>query len=362
MEFLKGFIDHTTPIMPDMSKFWKSDFKTVKKMFDMLSDEIDFNNFTIYSKWYTNGVKSNLPFLPNNPEATMVKTDNQFLRDIISYLHERSISVGLMLQLYTYEKKGWENIPDWGDGEVKHVAGTDVVVADPLDSEMPRRLSQLIDEQIKLFPDVDYVFIEGEGCDTSAGFLKYLKKNYSALNYSGKIKGYCNELGIQLKENWSEEGFEILRDIDNRTLQIAKRVLSDNNFKGKYGWVYHAYSTESQIVEQIVKDKDCLLLPWAYFGCEDRNSKYYRTRIETSKKHLAKMHDLGYSIIYIGDATMGCNLDYEVIRELYNYCKGLGFYGYLAMGPPDIEIGLRWQKVTSEMVRSSRELYKELYK
>jgi len=361
MNFFKGFMDHTTPIKEELSKFWKSNFEEVKNMFDRLLDEIDFNNFTLYTKWYTNGIKSDLHFLINSIEATMIKTDNQFLRDIISYLHGKGISVGIMLQVYTYEKKGWGEVSSWGKAEVEDSAGVECVVVDPTSSLFQKRLSELIREQITLFPDVDYLFIEGEFCSGSVGFSKYLKENCSTLTYSNEIKKYCSCLGIQIREDWSEESRELLGDINRKTLHTVRKVLSDNRFKGRYGWVYHIYGIESHIVRQTIDDKNCILVPWVYFGWEDKESKYYRTRVEASQQHLANMHKKGYSVIYLGDVTIGHNRDYDIIREMYDYCYKLGLCGYLGMGTPDPMFSLRWEKVTDEMIECVRQVYKGLY-
>ena len=61
----------------------------------------------MYTKWYTNGIKSDLVYLYNNQESSNTKTNNAWGKEIIDYLHKNNISVGAMLQLPTYEKQHW---------------------------------------------------------------------------------------------------------------------------------------------------------------------------------------------------------------------------------------------------------------
>jgi hypothetical protein len=75
-------MDHWVPTKDDISKFWKQDYGTAVRLLDELKRDINFNNFTFYTKWYTNGVKSKLPYLYNHPEASNVKTDNDWLRTL----------------------------------------------------------------------------------------------------------------------------------------------------------------------------------------------------------------------------------------------------------------------------------------
>lgn len=113
---LKGFMDHWVPTRDRISKFWKQDYETAANMIDELKNEIDFDHFTFYTKWYTNGVKSKLPYLYNHPDASNVITDNEWGRRIVNHLHGKGISVGAMLQFLTYDQHVWQrdlSIDEW---------------------------------------------------------------------------------------------------------------------------------------------------------------------------------------------------------------------------------------------------------
>ena len=68
LEF-KGFIDLITPSAEDISTVYKASAREIDAVVGGLLEEMDFNHFTFYTKWYTNGWKSELPFLVNHPHA-----------------------------------------------------------------------------------------------------------------------------------------------------------------------------------------------------------------------------------------------------------------------------------------------------
>ena len=65
-----GLMDHWVPSHDAVSRFWRTPFDTLRPAMDAVCDEMAVNNFTFYTKWYTNGIKSALPFLQNHPRAT----------------------------------------------------------------------------------------------------------------------------------------------------------------------------------------------------------------------------------------------------------------------------------------------------
>jgi hypothetical protein len=118
----------------------------------------------LYTKWYTNGIKSDLAYLYNNQESSNTKTNNAWGKEIIDYLHKNNISVGAMLQLLTYEKQHW-NEGKIGEWDLRHVAKTDSTcyIADFTDEDYIIRMQDIIKEQLTIFPDIDYLFLEFEG-------------------------------------------------------------------------------------------------------------------------------------------------------------------------------------------------------
>jgi hypothetical protein len=100
---IQGFMDQITPSAENISTIYKASAAEIEAVIAGLLAEMDFNHYTFYTKWYTNGIKSTLPFLANHPDNLNVRTDNRAFRDVIDFLHGHGLSVGAMFQIYTYE-------------------------------------------------------------------------------------------------------------------------------------------------------------------------------------------------------------------------------------------------------------------
>lgn len=367
---LKGFMDHWVPTKEHISRFWKSDIKTVLDQIDHLKKEIDFNNFTFYTKWYTNGIHSSLPFLNNNPEASNVKTQNAWGRQIIEYLHERKISVGAMLQLLTYEKESWNTDASIGEWDVRSVAETDLptCVADFTDSSFIKRTIEIIKEQLMEFSEIDYLFLEFEG--TSLDRLEEIyqkwpkdqKPDLEAVTYNDDMVEYCRSIYVGINFLWSEQGQEMLKFYFKRILREIDDFLKELGYKGEVGIVHQLYNCEAFVFPEILPDKNWWLLPWWYWVHEapDIPTEVISRRKLASKALLKEWKEKGYKVCYIGDVALGRN-GLGHVKEFYDYCTDISLDGYIGMGNPAVDIGLRWIDVDDESVLAARDLYKSLY-
>ncbi|MBB6730869.1 hypothetical protein [Cohnella zeiphila] len=368
----KGFMDHWVPTRDNLTTFWKQDLPTVLTQLDELKRDVDYNHFTFYTKWITNGIKSNLPFMHNHPKASNVKTDNQWGNAIIDHLHKQGCSVGAMMQLMIFEQ------PEWGDGmEIGQWdvpgGGTaePVKVADFTHEDYPTRLAAIIREHLKLFPGLDYLFLEFEGLDhagdVSGPYKRWAeaqgKPPLDQVSYDDETLAYCRILDVPLGVLWSREVREMLKYYYARNMDAADAVLKEMNFRGKVGIVYHLYEYEAFIYPDVIKDRmHWWLLPWHYWTFRPGTKQIQDQRKLVGKDLLKQWKDAGHSVCYIGDATIGAiRGDRESIPQFYEHCEDLELEGYLGMGNPDPRLGLRWNSVSDQDCLDARELYARLY-
>lgn len=371
---LKGFMDHWVPTRDNISGFWKLDFQAAAKTIDELKRDIDFNNFTFYTKWYTNGIRSELPYLCNHPEASNVKTNNEWGRKIVSHLHEKNVSVGAMIQFLTYDRQVWERemtIDEWDVGEF---AATDlpVRIADFTNPLFQTRVKEIIKEHLTQFPGIDYLFLEFEGVRSAALQAIYEKwaqdkglPRPENVHYDPERAAHCECIGQQPELIWSDEVHAMMRHYYGLNLRAVQEAADELGYEGIVGVVYHAYGYEAFIYPDIVPDTRWWLVPWNYWVFEDESERTER-RKQVSKELMEKWKREGHRVCYIGDVTMGRNgFDPDVktkdIRDFYDFSVRLGLDGYLGMGNPVPEVGLKWQAVTDEHVLEARKLYRELY-
>lgn len=371
---LKGLMDHWVPTNECISKFWKSDIETVKNDIDNLKNDISFNNLTFYTKWYTNGIKTNLPYLRNYAEAQNVKTNNKWGNQIIEYLHDNKISVGAMMQLLTFEDSLWEKdmaLGEWDLTSVAIGAKTDSIcfIADFTKDVYVSRMKELIKEQLTALPKLDYLFFEFEGltCEMlKKVYVNWAKENnrpaLENVSYDNAARQYCHELGIEINLLWSNEGREMLKCYFKRIFAEIQNILKELNYKGIAGIVYSMYGYEAFVYPEIIPDKEWWLLPWWYwtFEAPQTSPEIIKVKKQMSKKMLKEWKDKHYKVCYIGDVALGMN-GLDSVKEFYDYCIDAGLDGYIGMGNPECERGLRWLGVDDKTVMQVRELYKSMY-
>ena len=163
---LTGLWDHWVPSANAVSTFWKTPFDLLKPGLDRLLDEIDINNFTFYTKWYSNGIKSSLPFLVNDPESMNVQTDNDWGRMLIDYFHGKGVTVTAVLQCYTMEQALLPSEGFLGQWKgLSNVTGINrkVAIVNPCWNGYSALLESMVEEQLDAFPGLDGFFFEFEG-------------------------------------------------------------------------------------------------------------------------------------------------------------------------------------------------------
>jgi hypothetical protein len=371
---MKGLMDHWVPSRDQISKFWKQDLDTACRILDELANDIAFNHFTFYTKWYTNGMKSNLPYLSNHPKASNVRTGNAWGRSIIDRLHDRGVSVGAMIQFLTYESPAWEEERSVGEIELGHVAETElpVRIADITHPQFRDRIKAIIQEHLEQFPALDYLFLEFEGLqwgDVQRVYDQWSRQRgfpkERPLTYGDDVLDHCRRIGAAPSLIWSNEAREMLLYYCGLNLQAAKEAVDAMNYKGDVGIVIHSYGYETFIYSHIVPDRAWWLVPWNYWNTEKESDETEQKKAISKEKMLAWKRE-GRRVCYIGDVTIGPERGSgmqgkkDVIRDFYDFSVE-HLDGYLGMGNPVPDIGLKWEGITDDHVLEMRSFYRELY-
>ena len=365
-------MDHWVPTRERVSTFWKQDISAVLKQLDELKNDIDYNHFTFYTKWITNGIKSNLPFLHHHPEASNVRTNNQWGNDIIDHLRGKGVSVGAMMQLMIYEQPEWGDGMDIGEWNLgSEETKLPVKIADFTHKDYPQRLAAIVREHLELFPGFEYLFLEFEGLDHAGDVAgpyerwatAHGKAPLDQVSYDQETVEYCRRMDVPLVPLWSVEVREMLRHYYARNMDAVDAVLNEMNYRGTVGIVYHLYEYEAFIYPDVVKSRNhWWLLPWHYWTFRPGSEEVLKERKRMGAQLLKRWKEEGHRICYIGDATIGAiRGDRESISKYYELCKELQLDGYLGMGNPDPKLGLRWDSVSDQDCSDARALYKQMY-
>ena len=368
---LCGIMDHWVPSADAVSRFWKTPFETLAPLMTSLCDEVAVNNVTFYTKWYTNGYRSNLPFLPNHPEAQNVRTGNDWGRQWIDFLHARGMTAGAMIQSYTYmpgyfpeeHTLGvWKNTSDCTGLPPEKCS----IIIDPTYPAFTAAFEAMLEEQLRLFPGLDAVFLEFEGL-CSVAPVHALARAGAQATPDESIRAQWNDCGWSVPERdwwiWTPPVQSILKERLRAHLSAAERVFARVGFRGVRGVVYHAMSYETPYLTGCLPSKDWWLLPWHYWGWdfdEQTPDAMVRRQMDWCKAQFRARIAEGHPLCYIGNATLPTQR-LDSIREMANFCKEEGAAGHLGMGNPIPDYGLRWLKATEGGIRTVRALYRELF-
>lgn len=362
----RGLMDHWVPTRPQVSSFWRSDLPTCCALLDDVLAEIACNNFTFYTKWYTNGVRSALPFLRNHPSASNTLTDNAWGRGLLEHLHSRGLTAGAMLQCYAFEQAPWGDAPtvgQWGD-DVFSTAEIDapLLLADFTSDLYQSRLAAMLREQLTLFPAFDYFFLEFEGIGPEMAELAYRRwcagmgeKPVEEPAFSAEVTTWCEHTGIERDYRFSDQALEMYRACFARNLRTAQVVLDDLGYRGTPGVVYHPMYWEKFVVPETLPHADWWMLPWSYFGWVEKDDQ--KRRMAAMLAHLQEQVDRGAHVLYTGDATIA-PYSLTPMEMTMDFCETSGAEGYLGMGNPTYPLGLHWLNVTEEMVASARAFFR----
>lgn len=389
---LKGFVDHWCPTKPEFASWWNAPFEVVREDLLRLMDQVDFDNFTFYTKWYTNGMYTRLPYLRNYPEASNAKTQNDWGRSIIELLRAGGKSTGLMLQLLCFEPSTWgtdaviSTEPDClFDISFVAPAAEKAVLADFTEELYQRRVVEIVREHVTEFPDVEYLFLEFEGLIINRKLSRIICEKFGKadpVTFSGKAMEHCYDVMFDLDHSWSNEFAQINRQYMGSLFTRIDAMLKQQGYKGKVGVVFYAWGYESMYMPEILPSQQWWLLPWDYPAKVNDDSKLYtggsryvvpwdaqskrteevsQRRINAIKENMLAWKRRGFKQCYIGNGTIASGTT-GITVDLFNLCEQERLEGYLAMGTPLCERGLRWPDFTGEDAETASELYRKLYR
>jgi hypothetical protein len=389
---IKGFVDHWCPTKPEYASWWNAPFEVVREDLLRLMDRVDFDNFTFYTKWYTNGIYTRLPYLRNYPEASNAKTQNDWGRSIVELLRANGKSAGFMLQLLCFEPAAWGGDmaismePDClFDISLVAPAAEKLAFADFTQELYQQRVVDIIKEHIAEFPGVEYLFLEFEGLIVNRKLSRYVCEKFGKsdpVTFSGKALEHCHDVMFDLDHSWSNEFAQICGQYMGSLFSRIDAMLKRQGYKGKVGVVFYAWGYESLYMPEILPDPQWWLLPWDYPDKANDDSRLYtggnrfvipwdgqakqagevcRRRIHAIKENLLAWKRRGLKQCYIGNGTIKSGTA-GITEELFRLCEKERLDGYLAMGTPLCERGLRWPDFTGEDALAAAELYKKLYR
>jgi hypothetical protein len=369
---LMGLMDHWVPSHDAISRFWKTPFAELRPALEALCDEVDVNNFTFYTKWYSNGLKSSLPFLVNHPQAQNVVTDNAWGRELIDFFHGRGMTVGAMLQCYMFDagRLPPEGVTDsWKD--LRRCTGyeQDAEIADPTWPAYADVFAQMLDEELRLFPGLDAFFLEFEGVRFKPDHSlvrdlmaegdpgRQITAENRALREATGFGAGASAAELCL---WTPSVQAALGGALRRNLEVAERVFARHRYAGIRGVVYHAMGYEVPYVHEALPSAAWWLLPWHYWGWGAAEPEpQLRQQVDFVKQRMAEDARAGRPVCYIGNATLPSER-FDVVEELLRHSQRIGAAGYLGMGDPLPHYGLRWHGATEESVGRARDVYRRL--
>mgnify|MGYP001489531092 CR=1 FL=1 len=388
---IKGFIDHWCPTLAQNATWWKAPYETVREDLMYIVDNIMFDNFTFYTKWYTNGIYSRLGFLQNHLEASNVKTHNDWGRSIIELLHDNGKSVGFMLQLLSFEQKPWGSeavVSMEADCmfDISFVAPVSepCVFADFTEELYQQRVLDIIKEHLTEFPEVDYLFLEFEGYIVNRKLSRYLCEKLGMadpVTYSAETLEHCYEVMFDIDHSWSNSFQEISKNYIGSLFQRIEGLLRQLEFHGTVGVVFYGYGYETRYIPNLLPNSDWWLLPWDYPDRETTDYKLYtggkrfvipwedntktvndvcNKRVYSLKRNMIEWARQGRKVCYIGNGTIKSGTS-DITEDLFKLSEQLGYEGYLCMGNPLCPGGLRWTDISDSDVQEAARLYKKLY-
>lgn len=367
---LIGLMDHWVPSHDAISRFWKTPFATLKPHLERLCDEVAINNFTFYTKWYSNGIKSSLPFLYNAPANMNVVTDNGWGNELIDFFHHRGITVGAMLQCYTFDAgmlPAEAVLGTWGNLHRCTGYERDDDVVNPSWHGYLAVLEQMLTEQVTCFPGLDAVFLEFEGLGSvPAGNALWLLAHAGCeLDIPPATRALWDATGFPTGDDpwiWAPAVQEMLQRTLCAHLGAADRALTQTGFTGTRGVVYHTMGYEVPYITASLPNRDWWLLPWHYWGWDfaaDADNAVVRRQIDYCKAAWRALVESGHPVCYIGNATLPTER-LDSVEELINFAREIGMAGYLGMGNLIPTYGLRWHGATEDSVARMRALYRRV--
>jgi hypothetical protein len=363
-------MNHWVPSADIISRFWKTPFAKLRPQLEEECDRLAIDNYTFYTKWYSNGVKSALPFLRNHPQAMNTLTNNDWGRECIDFFHARGMTVGAMLQCYTFETGALprEAVLGLWPATVNATGTAPVDIVNPAWPDYERWFAQMLREQVRLFPGLDQWFFEFEGIAAApaGNALSHLAPAETGPEvFAPAVRRQWERLGKAPPAKdawiWTAPVQAVLRNTLTRHLALAERVLREEGSRAALGLVYHAFGYEVPYMLDCLPSRDWWLMPWNYWGwdwCERDPDDVVRRQIEFCKEDFRQLMADGRPLCYIGNASLP-TVRPETIVEMVDLCREIGATRYLGMGDFLAEHRLSWHKATSAHMSELYRLYRD---
>jgi len=180
--------------------------------------------------------------------------------------------------------------------------------------------------------------------------------------YSSEAIELLKVLSQPIDIRYSDIALNMFSYYMKRNLERINEALKELKYAGKVGVVYYPLNYENLFMADVLPDNNWILLPWAYLGGLSKRiitkKINKQNAIEVLFNHIKYRKSKGQEIIYIGDATI-CPWDLESIDVTMDFCEREEIFGYLGMGNPTVELGLRWKNVVDTQIRDVQGLFKK---
>jgi hypothetical protein len=355
--------------------FGGHDLATFTAALDGLRTEIAFDNLTMYT---LGNYRSALPFLPQaGPDPALQQA---------KFAHAKALglSTGVMLQLLSHNQESWGAEIVLGGMTPEKIADIEAISKGPVtvtpitadfthEGYVPRLLA-MVDEQLRLFPDLDYIFLEFEGIDfVPRDQLETVYRRwadplglpgFADVTYTSDTVDYCRSILTEPSVFFAEEFRAWCRHFHGRNLHAVCDYLREVGFTGTVGVVFHLYGYESRIFPDLLPDPGWWLLPWHYwnpnFEPAGTTAAMIAQKQAVSKASMRRWVAEGKPVCYIGDVALGKG-GLDAVRDFYAFTASLDPAGYMGLGLPDLAIGARWIGVEDSDLLAARAVYRELY-
>jgi hypothetical protein len=264
----QGLVEGLVPVRATISDRSTTDASAFTAFVEAAASGLDVNSVALYVKGARIGYASALPFLASQRGLRAGEQAGDYVRHVIDRIHSAGQSVGAIVQIYRYEEAFWGTDLVW---KRARAAQSEHVLAAASHPSFLRRLRLVLHELVSTYPDLDFLFLEGEPFAPDA-FLGPLREWLASkdLRFDGPTDELCFDaeiarttkaLGEHLDAAWSSEGLAFGVDYTRAAIEIAEEVYEDVDWRGARGFVYPAVGPESRYLPVATAGGRWLLVP-----------------------------------------------------------------------------------------------------
>ena len=242
---LHGLVEGLVPVRDTISDRSGGGYRDIASAAEAALSDLQLSCVALYVKGMHIGYRSALPFLASHPSVQGPSTESGALRRLIDTLRSHGVRVGAIAQIHRYDSAAWGENALWSRDD--RSLPTQVLAAADC-PEFRRRLRLTLHEIVTLFPDLDFLFLEGEAFAAEvlgAPLRKWLSGkglSFEALaddlTYDPETTQATSSLGIRLDPTWSTEGLAFGVDFTRAAMEVAEETFDDADWKGIRGLVY----------------------------------------------------------------------------------------------------------------------------